>query len=410
MSAKPRQLGDVGLGDSLRDFISALFDPPAAEFAAEFRAWLADVDAKERIRSIRDAEAEGAWDLEYELLLDWQRKLASNGWLCIAWPREYGGRDANIYEQAVYERELARLKNPQLPAIVGVNMVGPTLIRRGTDEQRQRFVTEISSGRSTWCQGFSEPDAGSDLASLTTRAEKVDGGWRLVGQKTWTSYAHVAEYGCFLARTDSTSRHHGISVFLLQMNQASIDIQSIETIDGKRKINGVFLDGAFVPDSQVLGEVNEGWRLIREMLAQERIGVARLAFALEPVLTDVLNLASENSRHQPEWRRHIVDYAELRNLYGRVLAAFALIHDQMLAMGGGAADPSTAAIGKLVATELTQDIYRFGAALNRESKSISRGASMLDRDYLTSLSKTIAGGVSEIQMNIIAERALGLPR
>ena len=207
----------------------------------------------------------------FEERLEWERALGAAGWTCLSWPERYGGRDASLLEQVVFYEEYARAGGPGRVGLVGEGLIGPTILHFGTDEQRARFLPRIASGEELWCQGYSEPNAGSDLANLATRATLDGDEWVIDGQKVWTSLAHWAQWCFVLARTDRDApRHRGISYLLVPMDQPGIEIRPIEQITGTSEFNEVFFDGARTPADLVVGEVNGGWKVAMGTLAFER--------------------------------------------------------------------------------------------------------------------------------------------
>src|SRR3954462_9714617 len=239
------------------------FTTAEQQFAGDVRAWLAEhVEVPPRFESIAD---------EVEFGRRWQAELAAGRWGGIHWPAEYGGRGASPVEVAIFNMEYARSRALQPINRVGINLAGPTLLAHGTDEQKQRWLPTILTAGELWCQLFSEPDAGSDLASLQTRAERVEGGWRLSGQKVWTSYAQFARWGICLARTDTEApRHHGISYLVVDMQAEGIEVRPLVQITGDAEFNEVFLDDVFVPDDHLVGDLNRGWAVANTTLAHER--------------------------------------------------------------------------------------------------------------------------------------------
>ena len=206
------------------------------------------------------------------------RTLADQGLLCMAWPEEFGGRGASPWEQTVVREEMWAHHEPRGAQYMGVNWVGPTIMRHGTDEQKAMHLPPIANGEVIWCQGFSEPDAGSDLASLKTAARRDGDGWRVTGQKIWTSYATMAQWCFLLARTSSgEKKQQGLTIFLVPMDDAAITVRPIGTMLGPHHLNEVFFDELWVTEADVLGEVDQGWRIVQEVLAFERVGIARYA-------------------------------------------------------------------------------------------------------------------------------------
>src|SRR2546430_1147266 len=227
---------------------------PAQEaFRSELRAWLAaNLTAPPAFASL---EEEVAWGRE------WQAKLASGRWVGVAWPVQYGGRGVGPLEHFIVQEELARARAPELVGRIGVNLAGPTLLACGSPEQKERWLSKILSATELWCQLFSEPGAGSDLASVSTRADAVEGGWLLNGQKVWTSYAQFADWGVCLARTDADApKHKGISYLVVDMSAAGVEVRPLVQVTGEAEFNEVFLSDAFVPSDKLVGALHDGGR------------------------------------------------------------------------------------------------------------------------------------------------------
>ncbi len=239
------------------------FTPEELAFALEVRSWLAaNVTIPPRFENIAD---------EVEFGRRWQARLADGRWVGIHWPAEYGGRGASPVEVAIFNMEYARSRALQPINRVGINLAGPTLLADGTEDQKARWLPPILTAGEIWCQLFSEPDAGSDLASLKTRAQRVDDGWLLSGQKVWTSYAQFARWGICLARTDpDVPKHKGISYVVVDMTAPGIEVRPLVQITGDAEFNEVFLDEVFIPDDQVVGALHNGWAVANTTLAHER--------------------------------------------------------------------------------------------------------------------------------------------
>ncbi|MGZ6995444.1 MAG: acyl-CoA dehydrogenase family protein, partial [Acidimicrobiia bacterium] len=243
-------------------------------FRAEARAWLTDVLEGE-FAGVRGRGGPGDEHALFEERLAWERALGAAGWTCLSWPSEYGGRDVTLLQQVIFYEEYARAGGPGRVGIVGEGLIGPTILHFGTDEQKRRFLPKIASGEELWCQGYSEPNAGSDLANIATRADLEESAagdeWVVSGQKVWTSLAHWADWCFVLARTDRDApRHRGISYLLVPMDQPGVEIRPIEQITGDSEFNEVFFDGARTPADHIVGEVNGGWRVAMGTLAFER--------------------------------------------------------------------------------------------------------------------------------------------
>src|SRR2546423_14634738 len=241
--------------------------PNEQQFRDEFRAWL---------KTNLPEEWKGATNTEdredyIEYLRDWQRKLYEGGWAGISWPKEYGGRGATLMEQAIFQEELARANAPQLIGTIGLSLVGPTIIALGTDEQKSRYLPPILSGEEIWCQGFSEPDAGSDLASLGTKALRDGDDFVVNGQKIWTSFAQLADLCLLLVRTDTEApKHKGITCLLADMRSEGVSVRPLRQMSGDSGFNEVFFSNVRVPVTQVLGEINKGWTTAITGLMNER--------------------------------------------------------------------------------------------------------------------------------------------
>ena len=261
--------------------------PEEEAFRDEVRAWIADN---------HPGHAPGGGDqAQFEFEREWQRKLHAAGWAGISWPKEYGGRGATLIEQSIFGEELARAKAPRPANVLGLVMGGPVVIAHGTEEQKERFLEPILSAEEIWCQGFSEPESGSDLASLKTKAVPDDGGFRLTGQKVWTSFAHEAKWCMLVARTDpEAAKHKGLTYFLLDMEQAEIEVRPLRQITGEAEFNELFMEGAYVPDENVVGGVGNGWMVAITTLMNERAGLgASAALGLSNALDELIELAKE---------------------------------------------------------------------------------------------------------------------
>lgn len=335
----------------------------------------------------------------------WQARLDEAGYAGLTWPVEWGGRGATTVEQAIFNEEAARAGIPRPADLVALHMVGPTILRHGTDEQKERFLRPILSASEHWCQGFSEPDAGSDLASLKTAATRVDGGWRVSGQKIWTSMAHVSDWCVLLARTDrDAAPHRGLTLFLMDMKSPGIELRPLRQATGDSEFNEMFLDAVEIPDAGVLGEVDGGWQAALTVLMHERAG---LAFTSSLEVQRELNALIESCRE----RGLLADGYVRARLAGLQIEARLLRLTGMRALSreanGGLPGPE-GSLAKLRWTKAAQALAAFAMdVLGTDAVLDSRAEGYA---FIRSRGNSIEGGTSEIQANIVAERVLGLPR
>src|ERR687895_1846928 len=262
-------------------------NPEEEAFRDELRAWLEE--------NHPGPSPTGGDQAQFQFEREWQRKLHAGGWAGISWPKEYGGRGATLIEQAIASEEMARAKVPRPANVLGLVMGGPVVIAHGDEEQKERFLDPILSAEEIWCQGFSEPESGSDLASLKTRAVKSNGSWKVTGQKVWTTYAHEAKWCMLLARSDQDApKHKGITYFLLDMEQPNVEVRPLRQITGEAEFNEIFMEEAEVPDENVIGEVGGGWQVAITTLMFERAGLGAAAvMGLKRSLEDLIELIKE---------------------------------------------------------------------------------------------------------------------
>ncbi len=344
-----------------------------------------------------------------------QRKLASKGWLTLAWPREHGGLAAGPMQQLIYNEEMSALRAPGFGGM-GVAMVGPTLMMHGTDDQRERFLGRIAGGEMSWCQGFSEPGAGSDLASLQTRAVQDGDDFVINGQKIWTSGAHNADYCILLTRTDTDApKHRGISYFLMDMKSPGISISPLTNMLNSAAFTQLFLDNVRIPRANLVGELNRGWYVATTTLDFERSGIQRIVFA-ETLLDDLIAYGREPRNGAPALIDNVATRHRLAELQIEFAVGRLLSYRVAWMQGRGLVPNAEASIAKLYSTEL-QSRFAVAAlamlglpgALTRESPRAALDG-RLNSYYLAAVSYTIAAGTSEVQRNIIAQRGLAMPR
>jgi len=318
--------------------------PGAAALRGQLRQLVRDHVPRDYLGAFTDDPA------DLEIAQRFCRTLAAHGLLCLAWPPEYGGRGASPWEQTVVREEMWAHHEPRGAQYMGVNWVGPAIMRHGTAEQRERHLPPIARGEVIWCQGFSEPDAGSDLASLRTKATPLPNGWSVHGQKIWTSYALMAQWCFLLARTSTQQRkQQGLTVFLVPMDAPGIEVRPIRAMLGPHHLNEVFLDGVHVTQGQVLGEVDQGWKVVQEVLAFERVGIARYA-RCERLLLAAPRVLGDQWEWLPgelhaRWARMLTHCRRARLLAYRVIAA----------QSAGPVTPGDAAAYRIAVTRLDQD-------------------------------------------------------
>jgi alkylation response protein AidB-like acyl-CoA dehydrogenase len=375
-------------------------------FRDELRSWLREHPPPD----IETANTPG----DVEVLRAWQRTLHAGRWIGIHWPVEYGGRGASPAQIAIHNEELARAGAPPLLGRGGVTLVGPTLMAHGTEEQRHRWIPRILAGDDVWCQLFSEPGAGSDLAGLTTRAERRDGVYVVTGQKVWSSYARFANWAIALVRTaPGTTGSRGISMLAVPMTAKGVDVRPLGQITGEREFNEVFLDAVEVPVENLIGTEHEGWRVTATTLANERGAsyVWKEQVLLEQAIDRLLDACASRGRLDDALvRQRIVQSwidVELFRLHNtRTLTR--------LARGDELGAESS--LVKLFWAGTSQRLYDTAiAALAPDALLLPDDAGAIDRGrwalgFLASRATSIMGGTSEIQRNIIGERLLGLPR
>jgi len=385
------------------------YSPYEESFRAELRAWLQ--------RNPPGPEPEGL-DEWVAYGKAWQHRLYDAGWCGIAWPKEYGGRGATLIEQCIFQEEMARARTPMLINLAGLTMGGPVLIAHGTEEQKRRHLKSILSAEEIWCQGFSEPNAGSDLAALKASAVLDGDAFIVNGQKVWTSFARYADWCMLLVRTDpAAAKHRGITFLLADMRSPGVTVRPLRQISGDEDFNEVFFEDVRVPRGNVIGAINGGWEIAITTLMHER---ATLTFSRQlqsrVALTDMLALARG-------WQRN--GRAALHDPLLRQQLAQALIESDVIkytayrsltkTLRGGVPGPE-GSMEKLFWSEMYQRVLDTALAMLGPYASLTPGSPRVPDEgrwphlMLYSRGRTIAAGTSEIQRNIIAERVLGLPR
>jgi alkylation response protein AidB-like acyl-CoA dehydrogenase len=342
---------------------------------------------------------------------EWQRRLHDAGWAGISWPIEYGGRGATLVEQAIFNEEIVRARAPEAANLLGLAMGGPTVIAHGTEEQRRRYLPPILSADEIWCQGFSEPESGSDLASLKTRAVRDGDHWVVTGQKVWTTFAHHAKWCMLVARTDpEVPKHRGLTYFLMDMRQDGVQVRPLRQITGEAEFNELFIEEAQIPDENIIGGEGNGWAVAITTLMHER---ATLAFGLQVGVQIALRELVEYARGTRAEDGHVASQDPVT----RQRLAQLMIESEVLRLGAyrglteimrnGVPGPE-GSLGKWHWSEVNQ-------SLTEAAMEIAGPQAMLEDDrwtyrFLRARANSIEGGTTEILKNIVAERVLGLPR
>ena len=383
---------------------------------------------RERVRSWLTANASPEWKAlgasevpraeAFQMARRWQRSLFDAGFIGITWPREYGGQGLTFMEEMILHEEMALAKAPGILNVLGVGMAGPTIVAYGTEEQKKRYPAKILSCEEIWCQGYSEPNSGSDLAALQTRAVKDGDHYVINGQKVWTSLAHVADWMMLLARTDPDApKHKGITYFLLDMKSPGVTVKPLKQITGDPEFNEVFFDNVRVHESQVLGEVNGGWQVGLTTLMYERLALGfglqvRLRITLESLieLARKMEKSGRTVTKDPVMRQKIaqlwIDTESLKYTGARAITKL---------LKGEMPGPEASA-GKMVWVETHQRLQELAMEIEGPYSQLMQGsdwaldAGSWQYTFLRSRANSIEGGTTEIQKNIIGERVLGLPK
>jgi alkylation response protein AidB-like acyl-CoA dehydrogenase len=386
-----------------------LRDRPEDEaFREEIRRWMVDHVVGE-FAALGGRGGSGDETFGFETRLEWEKVLAAGGWTGIGWPVEHGGRGATIAHQVIFNEEYVRAKAPGRVSVLGEGLIGPTIIQYGTPEQRARFLPPILAGSELWCQGYSEPNAGSDLANVQTRAELDGDEWVITGQKVWTSLAHQSDWCFVVCRTEPGSlRHKGLSYLLVPMDQPGVDVRPITQLTRTSEFNEVFFDGARTSADHVVGEVGDGWRVALATLAFERgVGLLGHQLSFRRELDRLVALArASGAAHHPVVRQRLArSFGELEILRYNTLRS--------LSGFDGPVAPPEASIIKLYWATWHRQLGELAIDVRGAAGMVTDGfpyeLDEFQRTFLFSRSETIYGGSNEIQKNIIGERVLGLP-
>jgi alkylation response protein AidB-like acyl-CoA dehydrogenase len=370
--------------------------PSEQEFRDELRAWLADNHPGE------DPPGE---DAAFDHRRAWQKKMHGAGYAGLAWPQEYGGRGATLIEQAIFGEEMARAKAPSPANVLGLVMGGPVVMTHGSEEQKQRWLEPILTGEEIWCQGFSEPESGSDLASLKTRAVKSNGEWVVTGQKVWTTFAHKAKWCMLVARTDQDApKHKGLTYFILDMEQDAVNVRPLHQITREPEFNELFIEEARIPDENVVGGVGNGWGVAITTLMNERAGLgASAAAGVRMALEELKELANE---------RGVADDPVIRQKLAQLEIEVELLRlnswrglTQIMKTGVPGPEGS---LPKWQWSDTNQALTELAVDILGEEGAY--WDSPWTYRFLRARANSIEGGTTEILKNIVAERVLGLPK
>ena len=389
--------------------------PQEAAFRTEARAWI-DANAPREFEEELSKASLGRIKLLkhdiVEVAKAWQKKKSEGRWVCLHWPKEYGGRGGSAVERVIWQQEEGVYFKLTSPFQIGEGMCGPTLMAYGSEADKRRYLPKIASGEEIWCQLFSEPSGGSDVAGLRTRAERDGDHWIINGQKIWTSGAHYSDYGILITRTDPlVPKHKGLTMFYIDMKSAGVEVRPIKQANGMQEFNEVFFTNLRVPDQQRLGAVGDGWNVSLTTLMNERMTIgARLATGFAEFFDFCCNLKSDDGLA-------IDDRATRSKLANWAVKNSGLNYTSMRAISAlskGERPGPENSIGKLVAGSMLQDIATYamdlqGASGMLNDPEVAEVAAQFQAMLMSSPSARIAGGTDEILRNIIAERVLGLP-
>ncbi|HEY2523910.1 MAG TPA: acyl-CoA dehydrogenase family protein [Candidatus Binataceae bacterium] len=389
------------------------YTPEQEAYRMEVRGWL---EANQPPPLTPEEKERADENFLWERLRLWHKKLYGGGWAGLTWPKQFGGRGATFVEQVIFQQELGRLNLPMGCNVLGVIMAGPALMQWGTEEQKQRFLQKILSAEEIWCEGMSEPAAGSDLAALQTRAALEGDSFVVNGQKVWTTLAHRSHFCQLFVRTDhDVPRHKGLSCLLVDMKSPGVTVRPLRQITGDSEFNEIFFEDARVPKQNLLGPLNQGWQVLVSTLMHERFGIGETLGGTEQTLAQLVEIArgaiidGRAAAADDEIRQQVAQFAieVAAKKYNGLRALTRRLKGQL--------PGPESSIGKLVSTELTQRMVKFSTRLLGEFGLLERRSPFApDGDWLRRIlyseSMTIAGGTSAVQKNMIGERILQLPK
>lgn len=389
------------------------YTPEQEAYRMNVRKWL---EANQPPPLTAEERARISEDLLWERNKKWHKRLYDGGWIGLSWPREYGGRGATFVEQLIFQQELARLNLPIGINVLGIIMTGPALMQWGTDAQKERYLKPILTADEIWCEGMSEPAAGSDLAAIQTRAE-LQGDYFIVnGQKVWTTHAHRSDFCQLFVRTDANvPKHRGLSALLVDMHSPGVSVKPLRQISGDAEFNEIFFEDVRVPKENLLGPLNQGWQVLVSTLMHERFGISETIGGSEVILAQLIEVAkgvemnSASAAEDDEIRQQLAQFAI--EVTAKKYNGLRALTKRLKGQPPGA----ESSIGKLVSTELSQRMTKFAARLLGNFAMLERHSAFApDGDWmrrtLQAESLTIAGGTSAVQKNMIGERILQLPK
>lgn len=390
------------------------FSPQEEEFRNELASWLEDHLPEGWLTGETRTPSDS--DQKHVFLREWQKKLFEGGWTGVSWPKEYGGKGATLLEEIIYSQEMARVNAPEQINLIGTGLVGPTLIQVGTENQKERYLSKILSGEEIWCQGYSEPNAGSDLAAIQTSAVKQGDKWIINGQKVWTSYAHWADKMFLLARTKSDSKkHRGITAFIIDMHQEGVITRPIHHMNGRSDwFNEVYLEDAVAYEEDIVGEVDDGWKIGLLLLSNERTALAERVFYLQQIFSSAVDMCKQiNKGGKPIIEDPLIQQ-KLGMLYSRTRACLLNYYRNLTKRLQTGQPGPEGSLDKLNYSVVFKEVMDFIISIQGPANTLWKNNASYDHSmqelYFTTFGWAIAGGSTEIQRNIIGERILGLPR
>ena len=388
--------------------------PQEAEFRTTARKWV-EANAPKDLEAELSKSSLGRIRLQHHDMVEvgkaWQKKKAEGDWACLHWPKEYGGRGATPIERVIWQQEEGVFGKLTQPFQIGEGMCGPTVMAYGSEDAKRRYLPKLASGEEIWCQLFSEPAGGSDVAGLRTRAEKKGDNWIVNGQKIWTSGAHYSDYGLLITRTDpNVPKHKGLTMFFLDMKSPGVEVRPIKQANGMQEFNEVYFTDVKIPDSQRLGNVNDGWNVSLTTLMNERMSIgAGVSTGFPEIFEFCSSLMLEDGPA-------IEDRAVRSKLANWAVKASGLKYTSMRtisALSKGERPGPENSIGKLVAGSMVQDVAMYAMDLQGAAGALSGEGAELAGKFQAMLLRApgtrVEGGTDEIMRNIIAERVLGLP-